>query len=86
MTLGAKAAEIAANPQIGVVLRVAVLGDELAGPQHGAPALAKDAGGQGRLTAARIQPRAQTVVRVPGQDGAAPRLLLQWAVGLLWSL
>ncbi|WP_250302362.1 VWA domain-containing protein [Streptomyces sp. A 4/2] len=47
VTLGAKAAEIAANPQIGVVLRVAVLGDELAGPQHGAPALAKDAGGQG---------------------------------------
>ncbi|MFG2329881.1 VWA domain-containing protein [Streptomyces sp. NPDC048604] len=37
VTLGARAAEIAENPQIGVVLRVAVLGDELAGPQHGAP-------------------------------------------------
>ncbi|MFB8030246.1 MULTISPECIES: VWA domain-containing protein [unclassified Streptomyces] len=37
VTLGAKEAEIAENPRIGVVLRVAVLGDELAGPQHGAP-------------------------------------------------
>ncbi|WP_406862023.1 VWA domain-containing protein [Streptomyces sp. HUAS MG47] len=37
VTLGARAAEIAENPQIGVVLRVAVLGDALAGPQHGAP-------------------------------------------------
>uniref|UniRef100_A0AAU3H3U7 VWA domain-containing protein n=1 Tax=Streptomyces sp. NBC_01401 TaxID=2903854 RepID=A0AAU3H3U7_9ACTN len=45
VTLGAKAAEIAENPRIGVVLRVAVVGDELAGPQHGAPALAGKAGG-----------------------------------------
>ncbi|MFF3689303.1 VWA domain-containing protein [Streptomyces sp. NPDC002187] len=42
VTLGAKAAEIAENPEIGVVLRVAVLGDELAGPQHDAPVLADD--------------------------------------------
>ncbi|MFC8227537.1 VWA domain-containing protein [Streptomyces sp. NPDC057287] len=58
VTLGAKAAEIAENPRIGVVLRVAVLGDELAGPQHGAraraesgdpgnPAGAADSGGGG---------------------------------------
>ncbi|MEU0392511.1 VWA domain-containing protein [Streptomyces sp. NPDC006208] len=40
VTLGAKAAEIAENPEIGVVLRVAVLGDALAGPQHDAPVLA----------------------------------------------
>ncbi|MEU1487893.1 VWA domain-containing protein [Streptomyces sp. NPDC005752] len=39
VTLGAKAAEIAENPRIGVVLRVAVLGEELSGPEHGAPAL-----------------------------------------------
>ncbi|MGW0553450.1 vWA domain-containing protein [Streptomyces sp. NPDC002926] len=47
VTLGAKAAEIAENPHIGVVVRVAVLGDELAGPQHDAPALAKKADKQG---------------------------------------
>ncbi|MCX4824409.1 VWA domain-containing protein [Streptomyces sp. NBC_01142] len=47
VTLGAKAAEIAENPQIGVVLRVAVIGDELAGPQHDAPALAKKADNKG---------------------------------------
>ncbi|WP_405698032.1 vWA domain-containing protein [Streptomyces sp. NBC_01185] len=41
VTLGARAAEIAENPRIGVVLRVAVLGDELTGPQHGAPARAE---------------------------------------------
>lgn len=47
VTLGAKAAEIAENPQIGFVLRVAVLGDELAGPQHEAPVLAgENTGGQ----------------------------------------
>ncbi|MFJ8753809.1 VWA domain-containing protein [Streptomyces sp. NPDC102441] len=45
VTLGAKAAEIAENPRIGVVLRVAVLGDELAGPEHGAEALAGKPGG-----------------------------------------
>ncbi|MFI1394468.1 VWA domain-containing protein [Streptomyces sp. NPDC020681] len=43
VTLGAKAAEIAENPQIGVVLRVAVLGRELAGPQHDAPPAAQQA-------------------------------------------
>lgn len=44
VTLGAKAAEIAENPRIGVVLRVAVLGDALAGPQHGAPASTRKSG------------------------------------------
>lgn len=47
VTLGAKAAEIAENPQIGVVLRVAVMGDELAGPQHNAPVLANKADKKG---------------------------------------
>ncbi|MEV0781886.1 VWA domain-containing protein [Streptomyces sp. NPDC050423] len=37
VTLGARAAEIAENPQIGLVLRVSVLGAERTGPQHGAP-------------------------------------------------
>ncbi|MFF3783142.1 VWA domain-containing protein [Streptomyces sp. NPDC001933] len=41
VTLGARAADIARNPQVGVVLRVSVLGDELAGPQHNAPVAAK---------------------------------------------
>ncbi|TJZ50174.1 VWA domain-containing protein [Streptomyces piniterrae] len=36
VTLGAKASEIAQNPQIGVVLRVAVLGKEKTGPEAGA--------------------------------------------------
>ncbi|MFD4692093.1 VWA domain-containing protein [Streptomyces sp. NPDC058463] len=44
VTLGAKAAEIAENPRIGVVLRVAVLGDALAGPQHGAPVSTRKSG------------------------------------------
>ncbi|MFJ9409058.1 VWA domain-containing protein [Streptomyces sp. NPDC101393] len=49
VTLGAKAAEIARNPQIGVVLRVAVLGTEKSGPQNGAApvkagATARDSG------------------------------------------
>ncbi|MFG2890341.1 VWA domain-containing protein [Streptomyces sp. NPDC048248] len=38
VTLGAKAAEIAENPRIGVVLRIAVLGKAKAGPQAGAAA------------------------------------------------
>ncbi|MEU2155558.1 hypothetical protein ABZ532_11170 [Streptomyces sp. NPDC019396] len=36
-TLGSRAAEIAENPQVGVVLRVAVLGEAKSGPQYGAP-------------------------------------------------
>ncbi|MFE6490280.1 VWA domain-containing protein [Streptomyces sp. NPDC057748] len=43
VTLGARAADIARNPQVGVVLRVSVLGDELSGPQHNAPVAAKKA-------------------------------------------
>ncbi|WP_406326313.1 hypothetical protein OG784_20530 [Streptomyces sp. NBC_01617] len=43
VTLGARAAEIAENPQVGVVLRVSVLGDERAGPEHGAPVVGKNA-------------------------------------------
>ncbi|MFH8567653.1 VWA domain-containing protein [Streptomyces sp. NPDC017993] len=39
VTLGAKAAEIAENARIGVVLRVAVLGKERTGPQAGAAAV-----------------------------------------------
>ncbi|MFC8234053.1 VWA domain-containing protein [Streptomyces sp. NPDC057284] len=43
VTLGARAAEIAENPQVGVVLRVSVLGDERVGPEHGAPVVGKNA-------------------------------------------
>ncbi|MFF0287662.1 VWA domain-containing protein [Streptomyces sp. NPDC005262] len=46
VTLGARAAEIAENPRIGVVLRVSVLGDERAGPEHGAPVLGKKTGNE----------------------------------------
>lgn len=47
VTLGAEAAEIAQNPQIGLVLRVSVLGDERAGPEHGAPLAEADKGKSG---------------------------------------
>ncbi|MFD7321274.1 VWA domain-containing protein [Streptomyces sp. NPDC059875] len=40
VTLGAEAAEIARNPQIAVVLRIDVLGEELTGPEHGAAPVA----------------------------------------------
>ncbi|MGW1293309.1 hypothetical protein [Streptomyces sp. NPDC002533] len=48
VTPGARAAEIAENPRIGVVLRVAVLGDEPAGPERGAPVLDRDGEGKNR--------------------------------------
>lgn len=47
VTLGAHAAEIAENPEIGVVLRVAVLGEERTGPGHDAPAVAGKPGRSG---------------------------------------
>ncbi|MFC9992118.1 hypothetical protein ACFXKV_20140 [Streptomyces globisporus] len=63
VTLGAQAAEIAENPRIGVVLRVAVLGDELAGPEHGAPVLAWE--GEGKNADKRGNPA------VAGDSGGA---------------
>ncbi len=50
VTLGARAAEIAENPRIGLVLRVSVLGAERTGPQHGAPVVAGSGGGSGKAT------------------------------------
>ncbi|MFJ5849145.1 VWA domain-containing protein [Streptomyces sp. NPDC092903] len=50
VTLGARAAEIAENPRIGLVLRVSVLGAERTGPQHGAPVAAGPGGGTGEAT------------------------------------
>ncbi|MGN5637122.1 vWA domain-containing protein [Streptomyces sp. AC154] len=50
VTLGARAAEIAENPQIGLVLRVSVLGAERTGPQHGAPVAAGSGGSTGKAT------------------------------------
>ncbi|MBT2438944.1 VWA domain-containing protein [Streptomyces sp. ISL-36] len=50
VTLGAEAAEIAENPQIAVVLRVAVLGEALAGPEHNAAALDGKLDKQGEST------------------------------------
>ncbi|MFF8614733.1 VWA domain-containing protein [Streptomyces sp. NPDC015350] len=47
VTLGSQAAEIAENPQIGLVLRVSVLGDELAGPEHNSPVAAKKSDKEG---------------------------------------
>ncbi|MEU9118603.1 VWA domain-containing protein [Streptomyces sp. NPDC048506] len=43
VTLGAKAAQIAENPRIGVVLRVAVLGKERSGPEAAASSVTADA-------------------------------------------
>nr|WP_187285396.1 VWA domain-containing protein [Streptomyces sp. or43] len=51
VTLGARAAEIAENPRIGMVLRVSVLGDERAGPEHGAPAVKEDKAGDSTASA-----------------------------------
>lgn len=48
VTLGAQAAEIAENPQIGLVLRVSVPGAERTGPQHGAPARAGSGSAAGK--------------------------------------
>lgn len=45
VSLGPRAAQLARNAAVGVVLRVNVTGDELAGPQYQAPALAKGKGG-----------------------------------------
>ncbi|MBT2506665.1 VWA domain-containing protein [Streptomyces sp. ISL-98] len=41
VSLGPNAAKFAENAAVGVVLRVDVIGDELAGPQHDAPVVAK---------------------------------------------
>ncbi|MEE4420749.1 vWA domain-containing protein [Streptomyces bugieae] len=57
VTLGAKAAEIAQNPRIGVVLRVAVLGKEKAGPEAGAATVTGAA--SGRTPGARTDGAAQ---------------------------
>ncbi|MFG3113213.1 VWA domain-containing protein [Streptomyces sp. NPDC048197] len=46
VTLGAKAAEIAQNPRIGVVLRIAVLGKEKAGPEASAATVTGAAAGR----------------------------------------
>ncbi|WP_328866285.1 vWA domain-containing protein [Streptomyces sp. NBC_00304] len=50
VTLGARAAEIAENPQIGLVLRVSVLGAARTGPQHGAPVAAGSGDSGGKST------------------------------------
>ncbi len=47
VSLGPDTVEIARNAAVGVVLRVDVFGEELAGPEHGAPALAADGNGDG---------------------------------------
>ncbi|WP_329118488.1 vWA domain-containing protein [Streptomyces sp. NBC_01353] len=51
VTLGAEAAEIARNPQIAMVLRIAVLGEELTGPEHGAAPVAGKTDKQGESSA-----------------------------------
>jgi Ca-activated chloride channel family protein len=45
--LGPDAARLAKNAAVGVILRVAVTGDELAGPQYRAPTLARRGNGTG---------------------------------------
>ncbi|EFE75970.1 hypothetical protein SSIG_03528 [Streptomyces filamentosus NRRL 11379] len=74
VTLGARATEIAENPRIGVVPRVAVLGDELAGPERRAPVLPGKARGRtGTRGAMRLGP--ETAAVRAGQDGPASRPL-----------
>jgi Ca-activated chloride channel family protein len=77
VTLGAQAAEIAENAQIGMVLRVSVLGDERAGPEHHAAVLAgKPDRGQGKKTDKKGNSAAPETAEVrAGQDGPALRPL-----------
>ncbi|MEU9861708.1 VWA domain-containing protein [Streptomyces sp. NPDC047971] len=51
VTLGAETAEIARNPRVAMVLRIAVLGEELTGPEHGAAPVAGKADKQGESSA-----------------------------------
>ncbi|MFI9050529.1 VWA domain-containing protein [Streptomyces sp. NPDC053427] len=55
VSLSSQAAEIARDPQIGVVLRVAVLGKAKSGPQAGAGVVKSDAAGAPRASAAGRQ-------------------------------
>ncbi|WP_128817975.1 hypothetical protein [Streptomyces sp. S063] len=72
--LRARAAEIAEKPRSGVVLRVAVLGGELAGPERGAPVrVGRARGGTGARGAMRLWP--ETAAVRAGQDGPASRPL-----------
>ncbi|MGP3924421.1 vWA domain-containing protein [Streptomyces sp. 8N616] len=49
VSLGPEASKIAKNATIGVVLRVDVVGDELAGPQHKAPVLHRSGEEKGKV-------------------------------------
>ncbi|MET9655876.1 VWA domain-containing protein [Streptomyces sp. NPDC006510] len=69
VTLGARAADIAENPQIGVVLRVSVLGDELAGPEHNAPAAAEETGRKAGRTADEKADKKGNSIRVEDSGG-----------------
>lgn len=69
VTLGARATEIAENPQIGLVLRVSVLGAERTGPQHGAPVRAGSGSSADRDAAEDADKKGDSTV--PGDsDGA----------------
>ncbi|MFG3253975.1 VWA domain-containing protein [Streptomyces sp. NPDC048172] len=58
VTLGAKASQIAENPDIGVTLRLDVKGTAKSGPQHGAPAAKAGAGASAGGDADGTAPRA----------------------------
>ncbi|MFF9013243.1 VWA domain-containing protein [Streptomyces sp. NPDC014870] len=80
VTLGARAAEIAENPRIAMVLRIAVLGEELSGPEHGAAPVAAGNPDKRGESAARADSGGTggagwTVARTAGAGGAAVLLI-----------
>ncbi|GGU80869.1 hypothetical protein GCM10010211_53670 [Streptomyces albospinus] len=85
VTLGARAAQISENPQIGVVLRVAVLGKEKAGPEAGAVAVKSSAvdGGSGSAAGSGGWP----AIRVAGVSVGVVGVLLLAGLGMsyVWA-
>ncbi|MFI9029699.1 VWA domain-containing protein [Streptomyces sp. NPDC053560] len=82
VTLGAKAAEIADNPRIGVVLRVAVFGDAKSGPQAHAAVVKDSASAADSGTAGGGGWAARPVIAAVG-IGAGALLLAGLAVAYL---
>ncbi|MFJ5675456.1 VWA domain-containing protein [Streptomyces sp. NPDC093097] len=89
VTLGARAAEIAQNPRIGVVLRVAVLGQAKAGPEADAVSLKNETpdGGSASGTAGPAGSGGWPAVRVAGVSVGVVGVLMLGGLGLsyVWA-
>nr|WP_308303763.1 VWA domain-containing protein [Streptomyces sp. CB02959] len=86
VTLGARTAQIAENPQIGVVLRVAVLGQAKAGPEAGAVAVKGEAPDGGSGPAATGTAGGWPAIRVAGVSVGGVGVLLLAGLGLSYVL